>query len=454
MSLLLEIRGPRTFAFDVLGVLEPRLEPVWKEAAEPPEVVEIREVWEVRGARLVASNGDPPTFWAEWTEFLDLLRVRGPRFPVSVQLVRITPGARSVVWTLGSPSHERFHIDQVGAGVDETLPRATWRVLASVTLVVSAVQRFADPNGIVGWDQETVSRHDPAGLHGLEWRTTITTREGTSALDKARQFGRIEIRPFGPSYTYETNGPDGVEVTTGDADETNRRVPTRATAVSRIRQWGVHVGTTGPGTSPGEVSYSVRSRLEKDDLTTTYRATARGPGALAWVERHAPGGAVHTSEVYHEESARYAEGTWTTKGDPTEAQTSRWQLQLEITGGHPDVDFEPVCGGYEPVLFEGATLPWKLTVQVRVKRRGDEVQPEQFLLPGVLPDPWILDRNASTERQPIVVEDAKDGAARLWQREASLVYLSARKPTASPLHQLEDGRPVFSYYLDGDRGAL
>lgn len=54
--LQLEIQGtPDHFRFDVPGPLEPRLEPLWKEASDPPEVVEIREVWEVPGARLVAS---------------------------------------------------------------------------------------------------------------------------------------------------------------------------------------------------------------------------------------------------------------------------------------------------------------------------------------------------------------------------------------------------------------
>ena len=54
MTLHLEIHGPQVFRFDVPGAFEPRLEPVWKEAAEPPEVTEIREVWEIRGARAPA----------------------------------------------------------------------------------------------------------------------------------------------------------------------------------------------------------------------------------------------------------------------------------------------------------------------------------------------------------------------------------------------------------------
>lgn len=451
MKLELEIESPQgAFRFAVPGALEPRLEPVWKEAANPPEVVEIREVWELPGARLVATDGKPATFWREWTEFLARLRVRGAGFPLRVRLVRDPQGVAEPVWTLGPPTHERFRIEQLSAGTDELAPTATWNVLAPVTLVVSAVQRFADPNGIVGWDQEVTSRHDAGGLHLLEWRTRITTREGTNALEKARRFGRIDVAPFGGSYTYDTNGPDGVEVVATDADEPNRRVPTSCLVVSRIKQWGVHVGTTSPGTSPTEVGYSVRTKVEKDERSTTYRASARGPGALPWVEGRRPGGPVESSEVFHEEATRYAEGTWIVREQqPTqpEAEGIRWQIQTEISGGHEAFDFEPVVGGYEPVLFEGALLPWRLAVTIKGTKRGGEGKRDELKLPGLLPGPWLLDREASREKEPYVAEFGADAAAYLWAREASLTYWSARRPTESPLKQIKEAQPVESYYL-------
>lgn len=447
--LQLEIQGaPDHFRFDVPGPLEPRLEPVWKEASDPLEVVEVREVWEIPGARLVASDGDPATFWREWTAFLARLRVRGAGFPVWVRLIRDPAGAAEVVWSLGPPTHERFRIEQVSAKTDELAPAATWRVLVPVTLVVSAIQRFADPNGIVGWDQETSSRHDAGGLHVLEWRTRITTREGTSAVEKARRFGRIDQAPFGGSYTYDTNGPDGVEVVSTDADEANQRVPTSCVAVCRLKQWGVHVGTTGPGTSPTEVGYSTRTKVEKDERQTTYRATARGPGALAWVEGRRPTGPVESSEVFHEEATRYAEATWIVKEHaPVRPEGMRWQIQVEISGGHAAFDFEPVVGGFEPVLFEGALLPWRLTVSIKGTKRGGEGKKDELKLPALLPDPWLLDREASREKEPYVAEFGAEPAAHLWAREATLAYFSARRPTESPLKQLQDGQPVESYYL-------
>ena len=451
MRLQLEIESPHGgFRFDVPGALEPRLEPVWKEASDPPELVEIREVWELPGARLVASDGTSATFWREWAAFLARLRVRGQGFPLRVRLVRDPGGAAEPVWTLGPPTHERFRIEQLTAGSDELLPTATWHVLAPVTLVVSAVQRFADVNGIVGWDQEVTSRHDAGGLHVLEWRTRITTREGTSALEKARRFGRIDVTPFGGSYTFDTNGPDGVEVVATDADEPNRRVPTSCLVVSRIKQWGVHVGTTAPGTSPTEVGSSIRTKVEKDERSTTYRASARGPGALAWVEGRRPAGPVESEELFHEEATRYAEGTWIVREQaPTrpEAEGVRWQIQTEVSGGYEAFDYEPVVGGYEPVLFEGALLPWRLAVTIKGTKRGGEGKPGELKLPGLLPEPWRLDYRGSREKEPFVAEFGADPASHLWAREASLTYWSARRPTASPLKQLMEVQPVESYYL-------
>ncbi|HBP17418.1 MAG TPA: hypothetical protein DEA08_06465 [Planctomycetes bacterium] len=452
LPLQLEIQGNQShFRFDVPGAFEPRLEPVWKDAADPPEITEVREVWEIPGARLVASDGRPETFWKEWRAFLARLRVRGQGFPLWVRLVRDPGGAAQTVWTLGAPDHERFKIEELSASSDELAPTATWRILAPVTLVVSAVQRFADPNGIVGWDQEVRSSYDAGGLHALEWQTTLTTREGVDAVDKARRFGRIDIAPFGGSYSYATNGPDGVEVVTSDADEPNQRTPTSCTVLSRIKQWGVHVGTTSPGSSPTEVGYSVRTRAAKDERSTTYRATARGPGALAWVEGRRPGGPIETAEVLHEEAIRYAEGTWVVKepapDQPDAPEGVRWQIQAEITGGHVDFDFEPVVGGFQPVLFEGAILPWRLSLTLKGRRRGGEGKPEELKLPGLLSSPWLLDRNASREKAPFVAEFGADPDSHLWAREASLVYWSASKPTGSPAAQVRAAQPVESYYL-------
>ena len=455
MTLQLEISGPAApFSFDVPGLFEPRLEPSWKAASNPPQVTEVREVWEIRGARLVSPDGSQAALWARWTEFTNQLRKRaGPQW---VRLVRDPKGAREIVWTLGPPTHEGLKIEQLSAGQDESAPSATWKVLASVTLIVSGVRRFQDVRGIVGWEQDVSSTFTPGGLHVLEWRTEITTREGVSALERARRLGRIDVRPFGDRYSYDTNGPDGVEVTALDADEASARVPTVALAVSRIHQWGVPVGALGPGTSPTEVGYSTRRKVEKGEAVLVVRASARGPSALRWVELREPPGAKKSSEIFHEEAVHFAEGVWTFQEDPEEEEPDSptpnlLELRLTLSGGHADFDFEPVVGGYEPVTFEGALLPWKLTAQIKVRKRGGEGKPGELLLPGVLAEPWLLDRKVSHETLPYLAEPSDEPDARLWARDAALVYWSARRPDRYPSAELKDVQPVESYWLSGAR---
>lgn len=437
-------------SFDAPGPFEPRLEPVWKEDSEPPEVTEIREVWEFPGARLVSSDGSEQAFWTEWRAFANRLRSRDPGF-TSARLIRDPDGAAEVVWTLGPPAQEGFKVEQLGAGTDDLLPSSTWRVLAPVTLVLSAVQRFPDPNGIVGWRQEVSSTYDAGGLHELEWQTRITTREGVNAVEKVRTLGKIDIRPFGAFYSYDTNGPAGVEVSALDADEPKGRKPTRAVAVSRIRQWGVRVGAIGPGTSPTEVTCAVTTQVKGDERSTVVRATARGPGAERWVAQKAPAGAVSESEVVYEKALRQAEGTWIVRGSAPTASgdEARREIKAELAGGHVDFDYEPVVGGYEPVLFEGARLPWKLTVLAKVWRVGGEGSPAELKFPRVLPDPWRLDRNASKETEPVLEQPGATAESHRWSREASLVYYSPKRPRVSPLKQLKEGSRVTSYYLAG-----
>lgn len=164
-----------------------------------------------------------------------------------------------------------------------------------------------------------------------------------------------------------------------------------------------------------------------------------------------PRGPIETSEIFHEEAVRYVEGTWVVKEqapeEPDAPEGVRWQIQTEITGGHVDFDFEPVVGGHEPVLFEGAILPWRLNVTVKGKRRGGEGKPEELKLPGILPGPWLLDRNASREKEPFVTEFGTDADSHLWAREASFVYWSPTKPSESPAKQIRAAQPVGSYYL-------
>jgi len=418
MTLLLEVQGPHTFRFHVQGAFEPRLEPEW----ERGRIRSLREVWEIPGARFLSTDA---AFWDRWTEFLGLLRTRDPG--VSVRLLDVTGPQEREVWRLGTPTHEDFRIEQIRGRADDLLPQSSWRNLAAVTLTISAVQRFADTEGVTSWSQEISNRYDPGGLQVLEWRTEITTREGVSALERARRLGRIDVRPFGDRYSYETNGPEGVDVVALDADERKGRLATQAVAVSRVRQWGTRIGVQGPGEGPTEVSLSRRTRRTPDGVTTTIRATAQGPHALRWVEAKAPSSPT-LAEVFEEEARRYAEGVWTIEGGSTPNGEPRLEVKTELSGGHTGFDFEVTANGYPPVLFEGGLSPWRLVVRIRVVAKDVA----DLRWPQVLPPPWRLDFDGSSETEPF-----RDGSD--WAREATLLYWSQTRPPASPRDLLLNG---------------
>ena len=428
MTLLLEVLGgPRPFRFQVQGAFEPRLEPEWKDGA----ILSLREVWEIPGARFVQFED---RFWSEWTTFLAPLRQRDPG--VSVRLLQDRAGQLREVWRLGPATHEDVRIEQLGARPTPAVESAAWRSVVSVTLTISAVQRFADTEGITAWSQEVASRYDLGGLQILEWRTEIRTREGTSAVEKVRRLGRIDVRPFGERYSYETNGPHGVEVTALDADERTGRIATSALAVSRVRQWGVRVGVSSPAEGPSEVGLSRSTRRTPDGVVTTIRASAKGPQARRWVESKEPPNAT-SGEVFEELARRQVEAVWTVEGDvPTEEGKARLDVRTELSGGHAGFDFELAVGGYAPVLFEGALLPWRLVVKITVSAQ----ERDQLRWPQLLPDPWRLDHQGSSESEPY-----REGSR--WVREASLLYWSATRPTRSPRELLLSGPKQLEGYV-------
>ena len=419
MTLLLEIGAAgwsSPFRFHVPGGFEPRLEPEWQGG----EITELREVWELPGLRLL---GTQDTLWAEWQRFLGAWKTRAPK--PTVRLLQIQGSNEVEVWQLGPPEHEDLRIETLSVGPDTQIPQATWRSLVPITLLISATQRFADTEGVVGWEQDVSNRYDSGGLQILEWRTRVTTRAGTSAVELARRLGRIDVRPFGDRYSYETNGPHGVEVDAQDTDERTKRAPTEAEAICRIRQWGVRVGVQGPGAGPSEVGLQRTTRRTSTGVTTTVRASARGPGARRWVEAKAPANA-STSEITEEEAIRRVEAVWTLEGAPTRGRDL--VVHTELSGGQAGFDYEPVVGGYPPVVFDGAILPWRLLVKIRAMAADRD----GLRVPQQLPKPWRLDAAGSSEGEPRPEGDR-------WICESTLLYWSATPPKSSPREQLANG---------------
>ena len=449
-----------TFTFDVEGEFFPRLEPVYKDGSHPLQLEEIRYVWEVRGLRLRGAS--PADTASLWTRFLALETHLATRtaHPTYARMVRDPSGANVELWRIGDgsanpPAWEKFRIETVEGEPDPEFRDASFRTVVYLTMRLSAVRKFADANSVVGF-QQTVDVSYPNGLKQVSWRTRVTTREGTSAVTVATTIGALDVNDFGGDYGYdeETNGPDGVALTYTDAEENPpgggaARTPTVAEVVSAVKQYGISVGVTSPGSSPSDFDYTITTHTSPDEEFTTTTAAASGPGASSWVELKKPA-TYNESEVTHNTAKLVSRGVWTTRRKRTKSKQNRWTIEVEITGGYPQEDYDPIMNGLPPVLFVGAIQPWKATVTIDFEDTGT-AKTADMKLPG-LPahdDPWRLDRNASSETEPVLTEKAEDVASNKYTRTARLVFWATRAPIKPLLEQINEQPQVVSYYLKG-----
>jgi hypothetical protein len=441
---LFQLQGDSSsFTFDVEGGYFPRLEPVYKTAANPPEVVAIREVWEIRGARLtiadttLSADAAAQALWAEWVALRARLATRGSAFPTYARFVR-GASTSSAVYTLGPSTHEEFKVElmETTALAAEAEP-GTWRTVVPVDLRVSAVAKLIDANGIVEWEQEVLSSY-PDGRHRLEWRTRITTKEGTSAATKAASYAAIDASALGATYLYETNGSDGVDIRSIDTDEENSRTATEVLAVSAVRAFGTTIGGVTPGGSPSDVSYSITTRTTAREKVTTTTAEATGPNALQFVQGKKPT-VYNEEEVFDEQAKLFARGVWTQReesntssGGDKDQKSRTSSLSVAITGGNYAIDFECLADDGDPISFSSAgKLPVVGTVDVKLEAIGPSFTIQEMLLPGDPKDDWILDAAASQEGEPVLEEEAADASSNKWSRSARLVFRRAKVPSAS-----------------------
>lgn len=444
------------FTFAVEGEYLPRWEPVYRFNANPPEVVEMRQTWEFRQCKLVASSVS-----ALWTgsgatiaTLNTLLSTRGTGHPTSASLVANPSGTPSTLITLGPSDYEQFTIEAEGEA-DAATPRTSWRLSAAFTIRISAVKKNAhSTTGMVGFDQ-TVSITYPDGLKRVEWRTTVTTKEGTSALTKATTYGALDVGNYGSTYWYVTGASgDGVDVEYTDADEVNSRTPTVCTAVSVLQETGVDLGTSSASGSLTAPVYSVTTNTTAKETITTYFAEARGANAESWVLSKRPGGSLSSSVVVSEPSSRLYRGTWekrTQRTDPQSGDTSTTEVRVVVSGGGRAIDFEPVAGDFEPVMFEGAMLPWQATVSVTVERTGGSGLLSELRLPGPPGEPWVLIRGESEEGDPykVLAERGTDSAQDKWKREARLVFRAPRPPEKPVAEAIASAQPIASHLYTG-----
>lgn len=454
-NLQLELVYPSgTVTFAVEGSYLPRWEPTYRFNVNPPEVVELRQVWEFQQVKFIST-----TVSGLWTTagnintLLSILATRGTGHFTSARLIADPSGTPTTLITLGPSDYEKFAVEALEGELDAVTPRASWNKSAAFTLRVSAVRKFEDAQGIVDF-QQTVRITFPRGLERVEAVTTITTKEGTSAVTKAASYAALDSTNYGSDYLYETGiDADGIDYEYEDADLVNGRTPTLCRATSIIQQQGVDVGTTGPSGSLAEAFYQTTVETTAKEVITRYVAQAVGANASAWVLSRKPSGSLSRDVLVTEPSGLLVRGEWEIKTQRTTSSGAETSMvvEVEITGGGPDIDFEPTVGGFEPVMFEGGVLPWVARVSVSVERTGGSGRHSELRLPGPPGEPWIFIPNESTEKDPYRVEAEKgtDEAQDKWKREAVLVFKAPRAPDEPVSLAMARAQPVASYRYPG-----
>lgn len=448
LQLRVTTAGFGAFTFQSQGEFLPSVEPVYKEAADPPELSELRHTWEFRDMRIVAA--DAGATWDRFQQLLGLIEDRDD----PITNVAVWRGTTTEEWDLGGSGYEQLRVELLEVTTDELVPDATWGCVLPVTLRVSAVRKFEDARGIVDFSQRVLVSYD-AGLQTIEWQTRIVTASGTSAVGKAQTYAKIPITLLGSGFAYATNGPDGVDYEVLDADETDTdgvtttaRTPTIVQAVSRVREFNTAIGASGGGTAPDEVDYSVTTEITAEQTETTTEAWARGPNAQQWVLSKKPAGDLAVDLTVDRSSINEYRGTWVRRVARTQAEagTEARTVKVEVTGGERAVKARPIPGGL-PLIQYGAVTPWEASVSLEIRRTGGEGKLSELPLPAKLGDPWVLDGARSSEGLPMIEERAASPEQHKWLRAASLVYVAAAQPTGNPAADLATADNVDSYFL-------
>lgn len=446
-----------TFLFDADGSFE------WGDTLRAYDdttnyLTEIRRSWTLKGTILTPDNTEAAG-WAAFVAFQDSVDERGAAQLAGVDLLLEddgSPGVYTVVRTLGPPDWDQFRLEQFSGLPDPDNPGASYLKSHTVELVLSARRLIPAgdgedgglPEGVVDVEQ-TIEHAFEAGLETVTWVTVLTTEEGVDAVELGKQLGVIPVDSYGSSYSYKTNGPDGVAWEELDPDTTRDpdRTVTKVRVTSQIKEWGITVGPVEPGEDPDDFSYLERNEDLEDETVYTLRVAARGPGAQSWGETKKPAGTLDSSEVEYDSAKREFVGEWvirTPKGGRILSVVG-----VELTGGHQSFNFVPVPGGYPPVRQDGPLQPWKATVSVLVTRLGGNGSAEDLPLPALLPAPWALDWDESKEGSPVMEEFKANPQKARWRREATLVFKSATKPPVHPAKVIAaDGRTVPSHFLE------
>lgn len=437
------------FTADVEGEPSIRREVLSVEATEPPAPREVQDTWDWRRCKMQSSNGQAVD------EFAALLAIFDPtasNYPTALKVFR---GSTEVL-ALPSSTHERFRVEAIAW--DPTADPATRNGVDVVEFSIraSAVKRKANASSVVLWEQTVEEEYDAANLRTLTWTTRVTTKEGTNAKTVAVGLAAIDASVVGPAYTFETAGPSGANVRVEDADESNGRTPTVATVVSRVRQLGQSIGMTSAAGGPGDPRYTITTKTLGDgSIEEVTVASARGVNASAFVASKKPG-RYSDEEIVDDPLTRTYTGTWTYRDTAQAARADfNWTIKATIRGGHRSFKFRKLANNQPPLRSEGSVSAWLANVTITTERRGVTGTPKEMPFPAELGNPWVLDRDASDEDEPVLVEESPSGAANnLYRREARLVYRAGTKPKQSIIEMIaaNNGAKTDSYFY-GDQGT-
>jgi len=434
-----------TWSFHVDGefrALTPLRE--FKEAADPPELIRLTETWEITGARILAPTQEQ--LFDHYNSFRGLLDDRDSNPITHVRLIRDPDNSAVVERVLGSTGFQEFTVEEFETARDDVAPGAEWRATLPVNVRFSAVKVFPDDNGIIDWQQTIRYEADATGLQRITYETFLSVAEDgvDSALTVARSYAKIDASTFGTTYTYATNSDEGFDYELLDADVPGGRTARRIRCTSSIQQHGATLGGTTAGATVGDAEWSVECTSEGRTQTEITRASAIGPGALAWCKTKKPAGAIARTVEFHEKMKREARCEWTkvstvagTGEESSEGLQTRLEVSMVLRGGGRDVAFLPTSGGFAPIKVVGPFQPARLEVSVRAEAIGDRPTNADIRFPAKLTSPWVFVDNESREDPaPKLKELNQDPGASVWERLAEIVYIADRVPSSSSLSPL------------------
>lgn len=299
--------------------------------------------------------------------------------------------------------------------------KGQWRSRLAISLTVTGRKPLETsggsiPPGVAALTLEEDWSYSPEGLLTRTLSGTVETT--SSATDTATEIARtLGLELPSRFFAYETNGPEGVNVTSLD------RLDRKASFRSSIRESGRELPANV--TSDFEVATTTLER--EGESVTTISVTARGTGAVEAVKARAPAGAVTLKSLTIAPWGLGATAVYETRKAQTRDPVIVRQRSFTLTGGSRPVRFTPRTGGREPAEHLGCFQPFELVEQVAVENVG--VDGATMYFPKPVPG-LREDASARVPVGPSLVERGAKPSADRYAASLRRVYRGARAADA------------------------